>query len=254
VRTLKSQPPSLLKGCAGIPYLSGLSAIRYKGLLSCTVSVYHHAACLDLTSTCLALNTKEHVVYDDVSSDSRFSSEAQQSPYQSVVCLPIFSNRGQTFGALYLASKYAFSQNTITLLTLLCQQANISVANALLFRSVQAGTKENLRMISAQKQSLEDAQQSRENALKATRVLLCFLQDNSVSYLHVLSRSKVTFWLRCPTSFGHRLGSSNRTFHILHLFLCSSFYGLLDLLSGTELNNGQREIGLSLQASTFLFD
>jgi GAF domain-containing protein len=87
------------------------------------------------------------------------------------VCFPIFSNRGQTFGALYLASKYAFSQNTITLLTLLCQQANISVANALLFRSVQAGTKENLRMISAQKEALEDARQSREDALKATRVL-----------------------------------------------------------------------------------
>ena len=113
----------------------------------------------------------ERVIYDDVSSDSRFSSEAHQSPYQSVVCLPIFSNRGQTFGALYLASKYAFSQNTITLLTLLCQQANISVANALLFRSVQAGTKENLRMITAQKDALEDARRSREDALKATRVL-----------------------------------------------------------------------------------
>jgi GAF domain-containing protein len=123
-----------------------------------------------LTSACPALNTKERVAYDDVSSDSRFSSEARQSPYQSVVCLPIFSNRGQTFGALYLASKYTFSQDTVTLLTLLCQQANISVANALLFRSVQAGTKENLRMISAQKEALEDARQSREDALKATRV------------------------------------------------------------------------------------
>lgn len=171
MRTLKPQPPSLLKRRAGILYPSGLSAIRYKGLLSCTVRVHNRTAWLDLMSTCLALNTKERVVYDDVSADSRFSSEAHQSPYQSVVCLPIFSNRGQTFGALYLASKYAFSQNTITLLTLLCQQANISVANALLFHSVQAGTKENLKMISAQKEALEDARKSRENALKATRVL-----------------------------------------------------------------------------------
>jgi len=145
--------------------------IRYKGLLYCTVRVCHHAACFELTSTRPALNTRERVAYDDISLDSRFSSEAQQSPYKSVVCLPIFSNRGQTFGALYLASKYAFSKNTITLLTLLCQQANISVANALLFRSVQAGTKENLKMISAQKEALEDARQSREGALKATRVL-----------------------------------------------------------------------------------
>ncbi|KAI0307475.1 histidine kinase [Multifurca ochricompacta] len=155
-----------------------------------------------------SLNTKERIAYDDISSDSRFSSEARQSPYQSVVCLPIFSNRGQTFGALYLASKYAFSQNTITLLTLLCQQANISVANALLFRSVQAGTKENLRMISAQKEALEYARQSREDALKATRIKSNFLASMSHE-------------LRTPFS---------------------SFYGLLDILSGTELNNGQREI------------
>ncbi|KAN0138534.1 hypothetical protein V8E53_003522 [Lactarius tabidus] len=155
-----------------------------------------------------SLNTKERVAYDDVSSDSRFSSEARQSPYQSVVCLPIFSNRGQTFGALYLASKYAFSQNTVTLLTLLCQQANISVANALLFRSVQAGTKENLRMISAQREALEAAGHSREEALKATRIKSNFLASMSHE-------------LRTPFS---------------------SFYGLLDILSGTELNNGQREI------------
>jgi hypothetical protein len=55
-------------------------------------------------------------------------------------------------------------------------------------------------------------------------------------------------------NFGHRLGNSNRTFHVLNLFICSSFYGLLDLLSGTELNPGQREIGLGLQALTLLFD
>lgn len=34
----------------------------------------------------------------------------------------------------------------------------------------------------------------------------------------------------------------------------SSFYGLLDILAGTELSTGQREIGLSLLARIFLFD
>jgi hypothetical protein len=34
----------------------------------------------------------------------------------------------------------------------------------------------------------------------------------------------------------------------------SSFYGLLDILAGTELSNGQREIGLGLLARIFLFD
>jgi GAF domain-containing protein len=100
------------------------------------------------------LNVKERVTIKDVSADSRFASEAQESPHRSVVCLALYGNRGQTFGALYLASKYAFYQNQVTLLTLLCQQANVSIANALLFRSVQAGTRENLKMIAAQREAL----------------------------------------------------------------------------------------------------
>lgn len=58
----------------------------------------------------------------------------------------------------------------MTVLTLLCQQASISISNALLFRSVQAGTRENLKMIAAQKEALEEARKSRENAVKATKV------------------------------------------------------------------------------------
>ncbi|KAF4623556.1 hypothetical protein D9613_002054 [Agrocybe pediades] len=154
------------------------------------------------------LNSKERVYYDDASSDSRFSSEAGQTSNRSVICLPIFSNRGQTFGAVYFASRYPFSQNTVTILTLLCQQASISIANALLFRSVKAGTRENLKMIAAQREALEAARKSREDALKATKIKSNFLASMSHE-------------LRTPFS---------------------SFYGLLDLLSGTELNPGQSEI------------
>ncbi|KAF8630202.1 hypothetical protein AX15_003056 [Amanita polypyramis BW_CC] len=154
------------------------------------------------------LNSKERVYYDDASLDSRFASEAGQSAYRSVICLPIFSNRGQTFGAVYFASKYPFPRNTVTVLTLLCQQASISIANALLFRSVQAGTRENLKMIAAQRGALEAARKSREDALKATKIKSNFLASMSHE-------------LRTPFS---------------------SFYGLLDLLSGTELNPGQNEI------------
>ncbi len=117
-----------------------------------------------------ALNTKDRVYYEDIASEPRFASEAQLSPHRSVICIPIFSNRGQTFGEVYLASKYAFSPNVVTMLTLLCQQASIGISNALLFRSVQAGTKENLKMISAQRDALEAARKSREDALKATKV------------------------------------------------------------------------------------
>ncbi|KAF9072703.1 dual-domain HisK/Mak2 protein kinase [Rhodocollybia butyracea] len=155
-----------------------------------------------------ALNSKESIYLDDASSDMRFSSEAAQSLHRSVICIPIFSNRGQTFGAVYVASKYSFSQNIVTILTLLCQQASISVSNALLFRSVQAGTRENLKMIAVQRDALEAARKSREDALKATKIKSNFLASMSHE-------------LRTPFS---------------------SFYGLLDLLSGTELNPGQNEI------------
>ncbi|KAJ7293811.1 dual-domain HisK/Mak2 protein kinase [Mycena rebaudengoi] len=154
------------------------------------------------------LNTKEPFYCDDASLDPKFSAEAAQSVHRSVICLPIRSNRGQTFGAVYFASKYEFSQNTVTMLTLLCQQASISVANALLFRSVQAGTRENLKMIAAQRDALEAARKSREDALRATKIKGNFLASMSHE-------------LRTPFS---------------------SFYGLLDLLSGTELDPGQSEI------------
>jgi len=58
----------------------------------------------------------------------------------------------------------------VTMIHRLCQQATISITNALLFRSVQAGTRENLRMIDTQKRALATARQSYEDALKATNV------------------------------------------------------------------------------------
>ncbi|KAI5123720.1 hypothetical protein M0805_000314 [Coniferiporia weirii] len=153
------------------------------------------------------LNSKSRVVFDDTL-DSQFASEAQSSLYRAVICLPIFSNRGQTFGAVYLASKYSFLHSAIAILTLLLQQASISISNALLFRSVQAGTRENLRMISSQRAALEEARRSREDALKAAKIKSNFLASMSHE-------------LRTPFS---------------------SFYGLLDILSDTQLNPGQSEI------------
>lgn len=144
---------------------------------------------------CLALNTKARIYLEDVSSEPRFATEARESTHRSIICLPIFSNRGQTFGALYLASKYAFSPNTVTVLTLLCEQASIGIANALLFRSVQAGTRENLKMIAAQKEALEAARRSREDALKATKVGFNGTCYHTFVYLIDSSpRSKVIFW------------------------------------------------------------
>lgn len=127
-----------------------------------------HAAA-NIAASPIAINSREKIVYDDASNDPRFSSEAGQSEHKSVLCLPIISNRDQTLGAAYFASKFPFSKHIVTMLTLLCQQASISISNALYFRSVQAGTRENLKMIAAQRDSLEDARRSREDALKATK-------------------------------------------------------------------------------------
>lgn len=97
-----------------------------------------------------------------------------------------------------MASKYAFSPNTVTILTLLCEQASIGIANALLFRSVQAGTKENLKMIAAQRDALEVARRSREDALKATKVRLALISLYPQAYKQntLWYRSKVTSWRR----------------------------------------------------------
>lgn len=126
----------------------------------------------------------------------------------SEIGLPIFSNRGQILGALYVSTKRILSQTTLITLNVLCQQANISISSAILFRSVQAGTRENLKMIASQREALEAARKSREDAIRATRVKSRFIANMSHE-------------MRTPFS---------------------SFYGLLDLLSGTELNAGQREI------------
>ncbi|KIY45235.1 dual-domain HisK/Mak2 protein kinase [Fistulina hepatica ATCC 64428] len=129
-----------------------------------------------------ALNSKERVYEKDASTDARFSSEASQTPLRSVICIPIFSNRGQTFGAV------------------------VSISNALLFRSVQTGTRENLKMIAVQREALEEARKSRAEALEATKIKSNFL-----------------------ASMSHELRTPFRQ-------------DASDLLSGTELNEDQREI------------
>ncbi|KAH8120504.1 dual-domain HisK/Mak2 protein kinase [Phellopilus nigrolimitatus] len=161
------------------------------------------------------LNAKTRVIFDDTTLDSRFASEAQCSPYSAVICLPIFSNRGQTFGAIYLGSRFSFLQSTVAILTLLLQQASISISNALLFRSVQVSTRENIKMISSQRAALEEARRSREDALGAAKAKSNFLASMSHE-------------LRTPFS---------------------SFYGLLDILSSTELDPAQIEIVATAKVS-----
>lgn len=154
------------------------------------------------------LNSRAQVFFTDSGLEPRFAQEAGQSRTKSVICIPFANNLGQTYGALYLGSHESFSQTHVALLTLLSQQASISIANALLFRSVQQATKANLQMIQTQIQALEEAQSSREDAMKATKIKSNFLASMSHE-------------LRTPFS---------------------SFYGLLDILGGTSLDANQKEL------------
>lgn len=127
----------------------------------------------------IGLNSRTRVFFADTSSEPRFVQEAGQSVIRSVICLPFSNNRGQTYGALFLGSQYPFTQTNLSILSLLCQQASISIANAMLFRSVQQATKANLQMIQSQRQALEEARASREAAMKATKIKSNFLASMS---------------------------------------------------------------------------
>jgi GAF domain-containing protein len=130
-------------------------------------------------TTSPGLHTRERVFFQDVSAESRFGPEANQTKFRSVICIPMSNNRGQVYGALFLGNNYPFSQNHASILSLLVRQASISIANALLFKSVQQATKANLQMIQSQRQALEEARKSREDAMKATKIKSNFLASMS---------------------------------------------------------------------------
>jgi GAF domain-containing protein len=147
--------------------------------------------------------TRERVFFQDVSAESRFGPEATQTKLRSVICIPMSNNRGQVYGALFLGNQYPFSQNHVSILSLLVRQASISIANALLFKSVQQATKANLQMIQSQRQALEEARRSREDAMKATKIKSNFLASMSHE-LRTPFRCVYTVELPRVCSFSHQ--------------------------------------------------
>jgi GAF domain-containing protein len=139
---------------------------------------YHNATTI-VFNYLPGINTRSRVFIADISSEPRFAYEAGQSVLRSVICIPLSNNRGELYAALFLGSLFSFSQSQVAIISLLCQQASISIANALLFQSVQQATKANLQMIHSQRQALEDARKSREDAMKATKIKSNFLASMS---------------------------------------------------------------------------
>ncbi|KZT56029.1 hypothetical protein CALCODRAFT_550887 [Calocera cornea HHB12733] len=157
------------------------------------------------------IHSKEPVFQPDAAQDPRYSVAAHSSSDRTILCFPIYhAGRGDMMGCIYMASHrpFAYPPHIVTMMTVLAQQASISITNCLLFQDVTKATRNNIRMINSQKEALEEARRSREDALRAAKTKSNFLASMSHE-------------LRTPFS---------------------SFYGLLDLLSNTELDWEQREL------------
>ncbi|KAI8980390.1 hypothetical protein BDB01DRAFT_851685 [Pilobolus umbonatus] len=153
------------------------------------------------------IHTLDSLFIPNLENDTRFATSDLKKKI-SVICRPIV-HKSTLVGVLYLqANVNAFTYKHANVLALLCDQIGISITNALLFKSVQKATKANSRMIQNQLKALEEARASKEQALKATKMKSNFLANMSHE-------------LRTPFS---------------------GFYGMISLLSETNLDVEQREL------------
>ncbi|KAI9489290.1 hypothetical protein BDB00DRAFT_843739 [Zychaea mexicana] len=166
----------------------------------------------DLISTLVVhyvIHTQTILFIPNIMEDTRFATGtwfARSGP-KSVICMPCI-HKNTLVGVLYLqANLNTFTHKHVTVLHILCHQIGISITNALLFKSVQKATMANTRMIAKQREALEEARSSREQALKAAELKSNFLANMSHE-------------LRTPFS---------------------GFYGMIELLSDTRLDPEQKE-------------
>ncbi|KAF7723675.1 hypothetical protein EC973_001766 [Apophysomyces ossiformis] len=153
-----------------------------------------------------AIHSEESVFIPDIQLDPRFSDYS--TPAKSVICTPI-AHKSAIVGCIYIEGAVgSLTSRHEIVLRLLSQQIGISVSNALLFKSVQSVTYDNVKMIEKQKAALEEARMSKEAALRAMKLKADFLANMSHE-------------LRTPFS---------------------GFYGMISLLSETSLDVEQLDI------------
>ena len=104
---------------------------------------------------------KELVFVHDLALDDRFS---KTQVHKSTLSLPILQGKDM-LGVLYLQGQpHSFTDRSLGVLQLFCNQVSISIANALLFRKIAKVSAANASMIESQKLALAKA---REAEIKA---------------------------------------------------------------------------------------
>ncbi|KAJ2958863.1 hypothetical protein NQZ79_g5625 [Umbelopsis isabellina] len=157
----------------------------------------------------IALHTMQ-VLEPTVITDS-FTRTAFSDEYcsiKSAICTPILY-KGILIGCVFIESYQKYlSSRQVRSLQALTRQIGISVTNARLFNSLQSAMKDNAKMIERQQVALKDAKVSREAAIKANNAKSNFL-------------ATISHELRTPFA---------------------GFYGMISLLSETDLDDEQLDI------------
>lgn len=157
----------------------------------------------------IALHTMqvlEPTVITDSLIRSAFSDE--YCSIKSAICTPILY-KGILIGCVFIESYQKYlSSRQVRSLQALTRQIGISVTNARLFNSLQSAMKDNAKMIDRQQIALKDAKESREAAIKANNAKSNFL-------------ATISHELRTPFA---------------------GFYGMISLLSETDLDDEQMDI------------
>ncbi|RDW16905.1 hypothetical protein CWR48_14940 [Oceanobacillus arenosus] len=109
-------------------------------------------------------NTKQAVVLGEADRNGEFTKDAYVKKHhvKSILCLPIIYHRRLT-GILYLEnnqSTYVFTDESMTLLTLIASQAAISIENAYLYRNLEEKVMERTRLLNEANQNLLVANES----------------------------------------------------------------------------------------------
>jgi len=145
------------------------------GSRRCDMEKFAVADCATIPISIIHLveHTQETLVFDDVVSESSFSTDPyiQHQQTRSLLCMPIL-NQSQLLGILYLENNRStgvFTRDRLQVLKLLIDQAAISLENARLYERLANYTETLERKLEEQTQALQQEISDRERTEDALR-------------------------------------------------------------------------------------